>query len=506
MGEIKMIFWYLNGKPLKNFNINTIIEGKTVILFGADEGRNKPLLEEIGKANLTCIFDNDKKKWNKDYMGIPIVKPFDGGKEEVILSGIYDWKSIMKQSHKMGYLDVYFFLTEEVEERMGNYVAEFSPEIYDNSIRGNCDCKYIHVIPDEKFFLPVTEYIEYGFHMKEHFFVVYMNCGNNKDRYDVWKVYKRLSKQFHNIYLLHEECFHLNLFDWDENQGELDKLLENADKIIFHGEFFVPTIHGYFRNKTDLIRKKGIFLPWAGRVGRNPNTNVFIEDVLQYARVITYTYPIEKESVTKNFPLTKKAVWMRNGISYARLTQFVPRTEKAVKNVLIAHSCHDYTKAMDTLKYLSKTEKNYYIYCITSYGPKELKEQIKHYGEAHFGSYFIAVDFYMDYTQYVQFLSQMDAAIFGMETLSGRDTLELLFWLGAKVYLKPDSEASKNMRYVGYKVNDYYSANRETLEELFYNPDEPWNHSIAMKQFDSAKKVQQWKELYEYDLDTNGNH
>ena len=62
------------------------------------------------------------------------------------------------------------------------------------------------------------------------------------------------------------------------------------------------------------------------------------------------------------------------------------------------------------------------------------------------------------------------------------------------------------MRYVGYKVNDYYSANRETLEELFYNPDEPWNHSIAMKQFDSAKKVQQWKELYEYDLDTNGNH
>ena len=134
-----MIFWYLNGKPLKNFNINTIIEGKTVILFGADEGRNKPLLEEIGKENLTCIFDNDKKKWNKDYMGIPIVKPFDGGKEEVILSGIYDWKSIMKQSHKMGYLDVYFFLTEEVEERMGNYVAEFSPEIYDNSIRGNCD-------------------------------------------------------------------------------------------------------------------------------------------------------------------------------------------------------------------------------------------------------------------------------------------------------------------------------------------------------------------------------
>ena len=100
----------------------------------------------------------------------------------------------------------------------------------------------------------------------------------------------------------------------------------------------------------------------------------------------------------------------------------------------------------------------------------------------------------------------MDAAIFGMETLSGRDTLELLFWLGAKVYLKPDSEASKNMRYVGYKVNDYYSANRETLEEFFYNPDEPWNHSIAMKQFDSAEKVHQWKELYEYDLDTNGNH
>ena len=74
-GRDKMIFWYLNGKPLKNFNINTMIEGKTVILFGADEGRNKPLLEEIGEANITCIFDNDEKKWGLERQGVKIYSP-----------------------------------------------------------------------------------------------------------------------------------------------------------------------------------------------------------------------------------------------------------------------------------------------------------------------------------------------------------------------------------------------------------------------------------------------
>lgn len=497
-----MVFWYLDGIQLDKNEIKKRRNGKKIILFGADEFRNKQLFQFIDKNEIICIFDNDKHKWGSEIEGIRVVKPFNKTQNIILMSGIHDWNTISRQIVELGYSEIYFFLTEEWKIRWGKYIELFSPENYKNYIWPNLFFKYIHVIPDEKFFEAVIEYIEYGMNIKEHFFIIYnMNVGNENDRYRVWDKYKKLSEQFHNIYIVHNELCYLSLNDWETNKEKLDKLLMNADKILFHGEWFTEKVYKYFFAKLGIVHEKGIFIPWSGEVGTLAWTNTFIEGVLQYSRMITLNkYSYEGQNILKNFPLTEKANWFNNGCSYARLTKPIKKKNKNTKNILIAHSCDARAKGIETIKYLSERKGNVYLYCITSYGPQDVVKEVENYGKTYFGDHFISVKEYMRYEDYVQFLAQIDVAVFGMETLLGRDTLELLFLLGAKVYLKPKSSASENMISFGYKVHNYYDIKNETDEELFNNTNEEWNYSVARNiAFDPEKKFLQWKELYEYE-------
>lgn len=497
-----MITWYFEGKRLEKEAVEKNIRNKDLILFGADINRNKQLFEEIDKKNIKYIFDNDEKKWGMDQDGIPIIKPFAVKEDIVLISGIHDWKTISKQVEKMGYQNIYFFLTKEAEMAVGKYISKFSPNVYKNSILQDLTFKYIHFISDEKFFASVIEYIEYGLNINDHFFVVYnMNGGNRNDIYDVWSKYKELAENYHNIYLYYEDSICLNLYDWEENKNNLDKLLEYAEKIIFHGEFFTQGVYEFFHDRINLVKNKGVFIPWGGDIGENPYTFRVIEDILQYVKMVPYAFSIDKEAIIKYFPLMRNTIWFKSNISYARLTRYISGKKEKTKNILIAHSPHDYTKAVETLQYLSDIKRSAQIYCITSYGPQKMIDEIEYYGKKYFGDCFHAVGTYMNYEEYLYFLSQMDMAVFGMEILSGRDTLELLFWLGKKVYLKPGSEACRRIETVGYKTNNYYDAKKEIIEGMFDNQEEVINHSIAEREFNAEKKAEQWRALYEYRFD-----
>ena len=494
-----MLAWYLDGERLSKTDIE--MNNKKFVLFGADIKRNEQLFKEVNTKDILYIFENNEKKWGTYQEGIEIVEPFKVIEDVVLISGIHDWDAISVQAKEMGYQNIFFFLTEDVEAALGKYIAEFSPSVYENSIRQDQKFKYIHFISDEKFFSAVIEYIEYGLDVREHFFVVYnMNGANRNNIYGVWDKYKELSRKYHNIYLHYYECCRLNLVEWEKNRGKLDCLLEKAEKMIFHGEAVTPSIYEYLLEKIHLIKKKGVLLLWSGDVGRDEYTRPIIEQVFQYVRMIPYSYGIDKETVLKYFPMMRNAIWLKSNVSYARLTEYTSRKEETTKNVLIAHSPHSYTKAKETMQYLSGIQQSIHIYCVTSYGEKDIIEEIGNLGRKLFGSCFHAVNKYMDYKEYVYFLSQMDLAVFGMELLSGRDTLELLFWLEKKVYMKHGSVACRRMEAAGYRVSDYYTAKNEIINGAFDNVDRERNHSIAENEFNPERKLEQWRELYEYDF------
>ena len=53
----------------------------------------------------------------------------------------------------------------------------------------------------------------------------------------------------------------------------------------------------------------------------------------------------------------------------------------------------------------------------------------------------------------------------------------------------------------GYRPADYYSVKGLSAKELLDNPDAEWNGAVAASEFDADIKVQQWKELFEYDFE-----
>lgn len=492
-----MMFWYREGRRLEESEFQVIKENKKVILFG-DSIRNQGLFEKIEKEDIVCIFDNDEEKWGCRVKDIPIVKPYEKNENVILVSAVYDWNSISKQVRQLGYEEIYFSLQESEEKFVHKYRSQFAL-INKEIILQESQKKYIHVIPDEKFFMSVVEYIEYGLNIKEHFFLVYgVDIINPNDEYYVWPKYKELIEKYHNVYLLYEGRYRLDSYTWEDNKESIEYLLENAEKIIFHGEWMTPLICEYFTERLNLVKSKGVFIPWGAGVGKNPVTKPNVDRVLQYVRMLVCPSVENVMYLKTHYQEIAKAIWYNNGFSYARLTEHILHKPGKIKNIFVSHCAHDYAKPFESLKYAAQLNMDCYVYCITSYGTQG--EALEAYGEEVFGNRFISVNHYMPYKEYVKFLSHMDVAMIGMEIMAGRNTLELLFWTGVKVYLKPDTDVYKRMQSFGYKIHDFYSAEMETEEQFWNNPDREHNHLIAAKEYDADLKLSQWKEIYEYDL------
>lgn len=494
-----MLVWFLNGERLGEMEIDDLRNGRKVAIFGSLRWNRRlsRLLDEIGRSNTLCIYEPDPTKWGTEFEGIAVLQP-TAGQDVLMVSADQEWRPISTQARVLGYKDVYFFMSKEKTETIEFYLDAFAPYTQYNVIPTNRTYKYVHLMPDNKFFFPVAEMIEYGLDPNEHFFFIYnMAKLPENAQYGSWEKYQDWMRKYHNIYLL-QNRYPLYSSNWEENRESFDRLLEYADKMIFHGGWNIWFMEDYFRAKLDVIQKKGVCIPWSGAKEYDRERVRFIQNVVQYVRMVATSYKEIIPYLVARFELLQSALWIDTGLSYARITKAPSRRKRKTKNILAAHSASAYTNSIETLNYLSEIDESFQIYCITSYGTQAA--EIETYGREKYGTRFTAVKRFMEYEQYVEFLSTMDLAILGMEAMAGRDTLELLLWLGAKVYLKPGTDVWNRMVYErGYRPADYYSVNDLTVEELLDNPDEEWNRAVAASEFDVDRKVQQWRELFEYD-------
>ena len=503
-----MFVWFLNGKCLGELQIDDLRGGRKVIIFGLLRWNKRlsRLLEEIGKNNILCIYEPDSTKWGTEFEGIPVLQPAARQQDALMVSTVWDqeWKTISAQAKALGYENVYFFMSKEKTEAIELFLNAFAPYEQYNVIPTNRTFKYVHLMPDNKFFPPVAEMIEYGLDPTEHFFFIYNMCFNPANaQYGSWEKYQDWMRKYHNIYLLQNK-YPLYSQNWEENRKGFDRLLEYANKMIFHSGVYIPYMEDYFRTKLDVIRGKGLCLPWSGIVHEfDQNRERFLREIVQHVRAIVYDSVnlAYRRFLEAQFPVLQSAIWIKSNASYARITK-EPIARKSGKNkkILISHNAHPVTNALETLEYLKNLDDLFHIYAIVSYGPEKEAAKIMEVGTKKFGNRFTAIREYMEYDQYVEFLAQMDVAIFGMDQDCGRDTMELLLWTGAKLYLKPETATWTLMESWGYRLGNYHLIQGMTADELLDNPHEEWNRRLAgEREFDVDKKVQQWKELFEYD-------
>lgn len=478
------------------------IAKEKVIIFGASP-RNSEILCVTPKENFCCIYDNNKAKWGSWIDGLEVQSP-QPCQGEILITAVEDYPNLVPQFKVLGFQSVYFFMRDEIYESYYkeyiNFFKDSQTEYVWSAPQGQF--KYIHVFSDDKFFLPLLNILEKGFNIQEHAFLIYkLNSGNLNNKYGTWEKYNELSKTYHNVLLVEDGLIIPGIINEDVLETSIPYINE-ARKILFHGEWMSEKICNFFCREElhGQIKKKGIWGIWSANVGKDEETKRYIETLLKYCKVlICDRFGNIYEKLCENVDMPKHYL-CDTGIHYTWILDRPPKSVKSI-NILLSHSCYPYNKNLETLQLLERFKDKIEVYCITSYGAADYIKEVVQEGKKIFGDRFHEVERFMPYKEYIDFLNIMDVAVYGMEIAGGFNTLQALFWLKKKIYLKKGSPADDMTRDAGYLIYDYYQIPQESIEQLFENEYAERNYEQSLDIFDKEKIIEGWRGLFELDME-----
>jgi dTDP-N-acetylfucosamine:lipid II N-acetylfucosaminyltransferase len=138
-----------------------------------------------------------------------------------------------------------------------------------------------------------------------------------------------------------------------------------------------------------------------------------------------------------------------------------------VFNVLIGHSGYKENNHIEILNKLERfKDEKIQIYIIASYGQPEYIEEVKKSGEKIFGSKIKIIEHFMPYKEYVEFLNNMDVAVFDGKISYALGNLNILRLLEKKIILNDKGVIRKAYDMEHYPYICSSKLNTITFEEL----------------------------------------
>lgn len=490
------MFFNAEWKKIEEDELKEKDEGK-VFVFGASK-RNRYLSNLFCQDIVDGMFDNNDELWGQKISGVEVCEPRYVEKA-VIVTAVKDYVRVVRQLENLGYAgaSIVIYIEDSIYvNRMSRYMASFKEK--DFLLLEMKNYKYIHVIIDQKFVLPTIYSVEKYFNMKEHFFIIYaVGEENENDIYSNWERCKEFRLRYKNIYFV-DDYYNKYFIDWKRKLHELDDIVKESEKIIFHGEWLRDAIVDYFAEQKEMLNKKAIWIVWSGNAGKDAANVPYIEKMLRYVGGVVNKSNNIFENIDKNCNMVSyKKIYSDFNYTWSTDENSV---KKKKKNVLIGHSCYDRNNNLEGLEFLKKFAGEIDVYCITSYGNNETIQKVKERGMKWYGEHFHAIDKYMEYRDYVAFLANMDVAFFCEDTGAGVDTLQILFLTKTKVYLKRNSAAEEMMRAYGYITNICEDVLKENLTEFFDDKWVSYNYEESKKKFDDSFIKMGWEQVLYADL------
>ncbi len=483
----------LYNKELKEVNIQHILnDRKKVILFGASKG-NRHIQDLLKTVEISHVFDNDSGLWGQMLYGVRIEEP-KYVENAVVLTAVLRYEEVLKQLEALGIYDMYFYLNDEIYRKRLAISKYFTVEDFKFTADGSE--KYIHIIPDQKFVLPLFHILQTYFNPYEHLVLIHNLEGKNPNNlYGSWEKYKEWKEKYHNVYIV-DDYVNTYLYNWTEKLHELDEIILKCNKIIFHGEWLCDVIDGFFSFHRKALLEKAVWIPWSATFGKDEINMAHMNKVLKYVRGIA-VYGDQIDYIKKHLYMYSYEI-IDTSLSYVQEIERPPVIKKKT-NVLVSHSCYSYDHVLEALYDLEHFNGMIEVYCITSYGHEQTIAEAKQTGSSIYGDHFHPVDQFMKYSDYVQFLSEMDVAYFAEEIAAGYNTTMLMFWLGVKVYFKEHSQPYETYRNDGFYVHDYYAAKQQSIHEFFNNDYEEENCELGKLRCAGDEQKKNWKKVLEYD-------
>jgi dTDP-N-acetylfucosamine:lipid II N-acetylfucosaminyltransferase len=288
-----------------------------------------------------------------------------------------------------------------------------------------------------------------------------------------------------------------------ENFLNVLKLLisfKKYDKIIFHS---LPTKYAlaFFAFSLFFTTKEKLYLVlWGGEVHHIDNsfiqkiksklTSIFMKNMHGF---ITY--------LKSDFDLAVKCS-NNTGAIFCDLEGFYPSNaisglkpnRSHYLRVLIGSSAlerNNHIEIIDRLKNLPAPTKTIVFYIPLSYGDVEYAHKIKTYAEKKLKKENVEAIFnFMAIDKYTDFLSTVDAAIFGHEGQQGMGNIKNLLGFGAKIYLNINSDSYRYLTELGFNINNYKNLEHISNREIDYS-----NVLVAKEHF-SIKRMAIKQEIF----------
>ena len=355
--------------------------------------------------------------------------------------------------------------------------------------------KYLHIMRNDKFINPFIDFINKNFSKEENtFFIIdgletieVLNEKNVKRYISKGRKLKGILKKL--ILLLQLPILYIKLFNY----------CKKNEKIYFHALadprlIFFLYIFRYFL-------KKSYWLMWGADlysyIGREKKKFFYrIEDHVK-GNIKGYITQVEGDFQLAQewFKVNGKFYYCFGYPSNLYKKVVLKKIEKNEILVQIGNSADPSNNHLEILEKLSKfKDMNIKLFCILSYGGNDqYKNQIIKKGVELFGDKFQPVLDYMEFDEYINFLSLLDISIFAHDRQQAFGNIASLLSMKKTVYLKEKVTTYGALTKIGIKLKSFDKL--ENLERL-ENNDLQNNKRIIKENFSEEKLKDQWKNIF----------
>lgn len=342
--------------------------------------------------------------------------------------------------------------------------------------------KPVHLMMMEKFTEPYIRDINRLFAIKDNDFIIY-------------------GGPIHKGIELH--CFKEKNVWTSMNGGVFQKekyrnFLLSHKMIIIHGLFEEGIISNWARDQ-ELLSKTYVFL-YGAYPSKERVENVNYHYILQNAAGIINIYRSEQKIVEDLYhPKGKMFSAFYLAAPYFGL-QNVKRVSQDGVIIQIGNSASESMEHMKLIKMLEKYKKEKIkVYAPLSYGNQEYADQVEKYGRKILGDKFIAIRGFMPKQKYIEFVLQINIAIFGTKIQQASDNMDMNLWAGNCLYLYSDSTMAKVYeKEIGCKIKYIENIERTEFEEFkSWKEKEGQLNSERIEKFYSDENfVDKWKLIF----------
>lgn len=356
----------------------------------------------------------------------------------------------------------------------------------------------VHIIPKEKFTRKYIGFINKLFNTELHLFFI---RETNIDAISI--------PNDDNVFLLNQK-----------NSDYFIRIINDADIILIH-QMSLNLMKDFFVFRRNLL-KKTCWIIWGS-------------DLYEYKRlahsffgclkILFKRFFVKKIGYVgtfahNDFDLVKK--WYKfNGkcfdilypstIDKKQVEKIYNKKEKHEGlNIILGNSATESNQHIQIMERLCKyKEFNFKLYVPLSYGDKKYKNKVISSGRKLLDDKFIPILEFMSPDEYGDILSKMDVAIFNNNRQQATGNIELLAFLGAKIYLRNDTVMWKHYVKLNnrlfYNVDDIGSV---SFQEFTVYPDNACqeNHYYFSRIWDEKYIKAIWENVFAVIIDETNNN